>query len=136
MMRAGPMLRAIALACLIPVPAMAELPLTAAEFEAYVTNKTITWDYGAGVLGAEQYLPGRQVRWAFQDEQCMMGTWFEDSGNICFVYEDGTGPQCWRFERGSAGLRAQFIAEGGGTVITEIGSSPEPLACSGPEVGV
>lgn len=66
----------------------------------------------------------------------MIGSWYEDSGNICFVYEDGTGPQCWRFERDGAGLRAQFMNEPGGTVINEIDSSAEPLGCSGPEVGV
>jgi hypothetical protein len=130
------MLRALALACLIPLRAAAELPLSAAEFEAYVTGKTIRYDYGAGVLGAEQYLPGRRVRWAFEDEACMTGNWYADGGNICFQYEDGTGPQCWRFERDGAGLRAQFMNEPGGTVITERGSSPEPLACSGPDVGV
>ncbi len=130
------MLRAAVLACLIPLPALAELPMSAKDFEAYVTNKTITYDYGAGLLGVEQYLPGRRVRWAFEDDKCMIGSWYEDSGNICFVYEDGTGPQCWRFERDGAGLRAQFMNEPGGTVINEIDSSAEPLGCSGPEVGV
>jgi hypothetical protein len=118
------------------LPAMADEALSAKAFEAYTTNKTITWDYGAGVRGVEQYLPGRQVRWAFEDDRCMMGSWYEDSGNICFVYEDGGGPQCWRFERAGKGLRAQFVNVDGGTVITEIDSSAEPLACAGPEVGV
>lgn len=45
------MLRAAVLACLIPLPALAELPMSAKDFEAYVTNKTITYDYGAGLLG-------------------------------------------------------------------------------------
>jgi hypothetical protein len=130
------MMRVLAALVLMAGPAMADLPLSAKEFEAYVTNKTITWDYGAGVRGVEQYLPGRQVRWAFQADDCMTGRWYEDGGNICFVYEDGGGPQCWRFERAGKGLRAQFVNVEGGTIITEIGSSPEPLACAGPEVGV
>lgn len=130
------MLRAAVFAYLMPLPVWADLPMSAAAFEAYVTGKTITWDYGAGVLGAEQYLPGRRVRWAFEDEACMIGNWYADGGNICFQYEDGSGPKCWRFVRDGAGLRAQFMNEPGGTVITERDSSPEPLACSGPEVGV
>ncbi len=130
------MRRALAMLCLMAVPAWAELPMSGAAFEAYVTNKTITWDYGAGVLGAEQYLPGRRVRWAFEDEACMVGSWYEDGGNICFVYEDGTGPKCWRFIQQGTGLQAQFMNEPGGRVITERDASPEPLACSGPDVGV
>jgi hypothetical protein len=132
------MLRHLALlaVCLSPLSAWAEPPLSGAAFEAYVTNKTITYDYGAGLLGTEQYLPGRKVRWAFEDESCMIGSWYEDGSNICFQYEDGSGPQCWRFERSGAGLRAQFVSEPGGMVITELESSNKPLACSGPEVGV
>jgi hypothetical protein len=130
------MLRILAVVGLTALPATADVPLSAVEFEAYVTNRTITWDYGTGVLGVEQYLPGRQVRWAFENERCMTGRWYEDGGNICFVYDDGGGPQCWRFARDGKRLRAQFVNVDGGSVITEIDSSPKPLACSGPEVGV
>lgn len=127
---------ALALVGLNALPATAETPMSGAAFEAYVTNKTITWDYGAGILGMEQYLPGRQVRWAFEDDQCMTGHWFEDGTNICFQYEDGGGPQCWRFSLDGQALRAQFVNVEGGTVINEIDSSAKPLACSGPDVGV
>jgi hypothetical protein len=130
------MFRTAALVCLIPFQALADLPMSAADFEAYATNKTITYDYGGGLLGVEQYLPGRQVRWSFEDDTCVYGSWYEDNGNICFVYDDGSGPQCWRFVRDGKQLRAQFMNDGGGQVITEIEKTSKPLSCSGPQVGV
>ena len=129
-------LLAAVVAVWVAPPAMAEGALTGKAFESYVTNKTITWDYGSGTTGAEQYLPGRRVRWAFEDDRCMTGTWYAEGENSCFLYDDGTPPDCWRFERVGKGLRAQYMSTPGGRVITEIGSVPEPLACEGPEVGV
>ena len=130
------MLRPILAPFVIPLPALAELPMSAHDLDAYPTGKTITWDYGGGLRGQEQYLPGRQVLWAFEADKRLRGTWFEDSGNICFVYENDGGPQCWRFARDGKRLRAQFMNEPGGRVINEIGQSPDPLRCTGPEVGV
>ncbi|MEM6728766.1 MAG: hypothetical protein AAF618_09715, partial [Pseudomonadota bacterium] len=41
-------------------------PMTPAEFEAYTTGKTFFFaTEGNQPYGAEEYLPNRQVRWAF-----------------------------------------------------------------------
>jgi hypothetical protein len=121
---------------LVAGAAQAEKAMSGVEFEAYVTGKTITWNYGAGVLGTEQYLPQRQVRWAFEGDQCLNGTWFEDSGSVCFVYDNNEGPICWHFVKGAKGLTSQIAGQPDGLVIFEVAHTADPLACTGPEVGV
>lgn len=114
-------------------------PLTGAEFEAYATGKTLTYSDGALVWGQEQYLPGHQVVWAFADAPCEYGSWTEitlpDSGPaLCFTYEDHPEDlNCWQFFHGPKGLVAQFME--GGAPLSELGQSPEPMNCPGPEVG-
>lgn len=114
----------------------ADAPMTASEFEAYATGKTLSFAEGGTVWGSEQYLPGRRVIWAFTEEECQYGHWYEDQGNICFVYDDNPAPQCWRFFREADGLRALFMGAEGGTSLSEVAQSTEPLSCPGPEVGV
>lgn len=116
--------------------AQADTPMTAAEFEAYATGKTLSYAQGAEVWGSEQYLPNRQVIWAFNTEDCQYGIWFEDEGNICFVYDDDPAPQCWRFFREAGGLRAEFVDDPANTALSEVRQSREPLQCKGPDIGV
>ncbi len=117
-------------------PAHAETPMTAAEFDAYVTGKTLTYSVDGAVYGAEQYLPGRRVVWAFKDDQCSDGVWYEEANLICFAYESGIAPQCWNFYLGSSGLRAEFIGDDAASALSEVAQSPTPLICAGPDVGV
>ena len=118
-----------------PVPAVAGM--TAAEFDAYTRGKTFHYGTeGAEPYGAEEYLPGRRVRWSFLDGECQEGYWYADGPRICFVYESEPAPQCWRFERGSGGLEARFEGEDGVTELYEMHKSREPLMCPGPKVGV
>ncbi len=121
---------------LTAAPAFAETPMTGDAFDAYVTGKTLTYDYGGGVLGIEEYLPGRRVRWAFEGDTCLDGTWFQEADKICFVYENDGIPQCWNFFSRPDGLSATFLGDDLGSVITEIDKTSEPLACAGPDVGV
>jgi hypothetical protein len=119
----------LALAALLagPVPALAGM--SAAEFDAYTRGKTFHY-------GAEEYLPGRRVRWSFLDGDCQEGYWYEDGPRICFVYETEPSPQCWRFERSDGRLTAQFEGGGNVTELYEMRQSREPLSCPGPKVGV
>jgi hypothetical protein len=114
----------------------AEVPLTAAEFGAYATGKTLTYSQGGSVYGAEQYLPGNRVLWAFKDDTCREGRWYEEAGQICFVYNYDPSPQCWTFWQGDNGLNARFAGDGPGTELSEVAMSPQPLQCAGPDVGV
>ena len=72
-------------------------PLSAAEFDAYATGKTLYYAQGGAIWGSEQYLPGHQVLWAFTDEPCEFGQWYADGDAICFVYEGKTDANCWHF---------------------------------------
>jgi hypothetical protein len=130
-------LPALALVLLCAAPASAaEAPMTAEEFEAFVTGKTLTYALQGEVYGAEQYLPGRRVIWAFKDGECRRGFWYELAGEICFVYEDVSTPQCWRFLRGAGGLRAKFSGDPDGAELAAVQDSKTPLICAGPDLGV
>jgi hypothetical protein len=116
--------------------ALAAEPLTGAEFESYATGKTLTYAFEGDVWGTEQYLPGRRVIWAFEGEECKRGTWYEEAGNICFLYEDREDAQCWLFFNEGGALRAQFAGDPEGTPLSELAQSTEPMPCPGPDVGV
>jgi hypothetical protein len=128
-------LTALAL-CLLPHLAHAEPPMTVAEFEAYVTGKTLTYSQFGQPYGTEEYLPGRKVRWAFTEDICQYGSYYEDNGQICFVYEYDPTPHCWNFWQDAAGLKALSISDAPGSELSEVAQTDEPLACAGPEVGV
>lgn len=123
------------LAALPVLPALAD-PMTLEEFEAYATGKTLTYAIGGEVYGAEQYLPGRRVLWAFRGDECRKGYYYGDAGEICFVYEHDPTPQCWTFERGVTGLSARFSGDPPGAELSEVAQTPDPLICAGPDVGV
>ena len=112
-------------------------PMTASEFEAYATGKTLTYGLGGEVYGIEQYLPGRRVLWAFTGDECRKGYWYEAGQEICFVYEtDPEGPQCWTFHHMGTGIRARFVGDPNGADLSEVAQSPSPLRCAGPDTGV
>lgn len=109
------------------------IPMNGAEFEAYATGKTLYYAQGGTIWGAEQYLPGRQVLWAFTDQPCEYGQWYEDHGAICFVYEGKPDPNCWLFYQGAGGLIARFT--GGSGLLSEVEQTQEPMKCPGPLIG-
>lgn len=127
---------AIALSCLTALPALAAEPMSASDFESYVTGKTLYFGLNGSAYGVEEYLPDRQVRWSFLDGKCKDGHWYEDAGQICFVYEDTPEPQCWSFFREGSGLRAVFENDPDSTVLYEANQDDEPMLCMGPDVGV
>ncbi|SDN43841.1 hypothetical protein SAMN05216196_101540 [Lutimaribacter pacificus] len=126
----------ILILALLPLAARAQTPLGAAEFDALTRGHTFTYAESGTPYGAEEYLPNRRVRWSFLDGECKDGVWWEESGQICFVYEDNPDPQCWSFFSGPGGLTARFESDPEGSELYEVGRSSEPLACPGPEVGV
>ncbi|WP_099827170.1 hypothetical protein [Oceaniglobus indicus] len=125
----------VALAVALPVAAQDQSPLSAAEFESYTTGKTLYFNAGGMAYGVEEYRPGRRVRWSFLDGRCKDGEWYPEGEQICFVYEDGTGPQCWTFFQGSNGLRARFMGDPAGSELYEARDTDEPMVCMGPDVG-
>lgn len=132
-------MRAVAL-CLLLLPSAvgAAEPtntMSGAEFEAYTTGKTVIFSQMGQVYGAEQYLPGRKVRWAFKGEECRDGEWYEEAGLICFTYDYDPTPQCWNFWREDGRLTGLYIGDTIGAELSEIAQSPDPLVCAGPDVG-
>lgn len=133
------MIARLFLLCLIgATPAFAEKPLTGAEFEALTTGRTMDHAVNGSIYGAEHYYPDRRVRWAFTDDDCMDGVWYEKGQMICFKYENGEGPECWTYFRDGAGLRAISALDNTAAPANPVAmmATTRPLACLGPQVGV
>ncbi|HQY43655.1 MAG TPA: hypothetical protein PK450_05685 [Paracoccaceae bacterium] len=134
------MIRALGLAAVLawPIAAGAEGPIsTAMAFDAATRGRTFYYTRDGQPYGAEQYLPGQRVVWAFTGDDCQRGYWFENAGAICFVYDDAPdAPQCWTFRQTGAGLEGKVVGDNETSPLIARQSSPEPMACMGPDVGV
>lgn len=132
------LLLSFAAVCALAAASSGLAGMSAAEFEAYTTGKTLYFGSDGREYGVEEYRENRRVRWSFLDGRCRDGHWYEDSrGMICFVYEDTPEPQCWSFERGAGGgLLARFEDDPQGTLLYEANQDDEPMMCLGPDIGV
>ena len=115
--------------------ANAEVPLTASEFEARVTGRTLLFSSDGIAYGGEEYLNNRRVRWSFLDGECQDGRWYPAGEQICFVYDEIPGPQCWSFYLRGDRLLARFENDPTATELIETSRQDEPLLCLGPKVG-
>ena len=127
---------ALALCLILPAPALAETPMTAEEFEAYVTGKTMDYIADGQVFGREVYLPGCKVRWAFTAEECKLGHWFGQGDQICFLYDGDPEPKCWIIWPDGEGLSASYSTDTPDIAPRSVRETTEPLGCAGPDVGV
>ncbi len=130
------MVRTLILGCLLAAPATAQSPMTAEAFDAYTRGKTLYFGFDGEAYGVERYLEGRRVIWSFLDGKCKEGVWYEEAGQICFIYEDRLDPQCWTFRESAGGLIAQFENDPDGTELYEAQENDDDMLCYGPEVGV
>jgi len=119
---------------LLSGPALADTPMSGAEFESFVTGKTLTFATGDTPYGVEYYAPNRQVIWSFVGGECTNGEWYEAQTNegpaICFEYEDNDTPQCWQVYNEGGSIRADYLNTPGTTILYEAIDS-EPLVCGG-----
>lgn len=120
----------------LPLTGRTAEPLGAEAFDQYTRGKTLFYGFDGTAYGVERYLPGRRVIWSFLDGQCQEGRWYEDAGQICFVYERNSTPQCWSFLLSPEGLTARFQNDPQATELYESGDIDEEMLCLGPEVGV
>ena len=60
---------------LAATPALAETPLTAAEFDALTHGKDPHLSADGIPFGIEEYLHDRRVRWSYLDGECNEGKW-------------------------------------------------------------
>ena len=110
--------------------------MSAAKFDAHTKGKTLFFDQISKPYGAERYLENRRVQWSFLDGICKDGYWYEEAGEICFVYEDKNTPQCWTFEEGHNGLVARFCGNFQKFDLNEAQDTDQEMICLGPDVGV
>ncbi|GGL78633.1 hypothetical protein [Wenxinia marina] len=124
-----------ALLAALAAPAAAQDAMSAAEFEAYVTGRTLTYGTAEGPYGVERYHEGRRVTWAFVGGECEAGVWEErEPGMICFSYETLEPDQCWRFYEEGSGLRAEFVNDPAVSYLYEVTEDELALVC--PDYGV
>jgi len=129
-------IRAPLIALLALATPVAADTMSAAEFEAYVTGKTLYYGRLGQAYGAEIYHENRRVTWSFLDGECKDGYWYDVGDEICFVYEDRPEPQCWTFERGGTGLIATFENDPSSAELYEAEDIGEEMICLGPKIGV
>ena len=124
-------MRSLLICLMVATPAVAQDGMTAAEFEAYVTGRTITFStINDPTFGVERYLPGRRVMWSTFDGICRYGVWFESKGDICFRYEHDPEHKCWTIYEEPDGLRGVFTTRPNSTVIFEERDREDPLICN------
>jgi len=124
-------LLAILLVLATPLAGLAQQSLSAEAFDDYTRGKTLFYGNNGQAYGVERYLPGRRVIWSFLDGNCQYGSWYEDRGQICFLYEDRDDPQCWSFSQGPDGLIARFENDPRATELYEARNATDKLVCNG-----
>lgn len=129
-------MRLAALLLFLPLTAQADAPISAAEFEALSTGKTLHFRSGLGLFGAEQYFDNRRVRWMYSDGTCTDGYWYPEGDALCFVYEDVDSTQCWHMSGTGTALRAERADIDDPAPIFLDHIDTRPLACPGPDLGV
>ncbi|MEL6573454.1 MAG: hypothetical protein AAFQ64_17475 [Pseudomonadota bacterium] len=111
-------------------PVAAQMPMTGAEFEAYVAGRIMSFgSEGDPTFGVEQYLPNRRVIWSTGNGECTNGVWYESKGDICFRYDGDPEAKCWAIYEEGDGLRAEFTTRPNTTVIFETEDYTVPLIC-------
>lgn len=131
-----PLLITAAALAMIAGSTTAQSSMDATSFDRYTRGKTLFYGQNGAAYGAEIYLDNRRVMWSFLDGECKEGEWYEDAGQICFVYDDNPTPQCWTFEKEGEGLIARFGNVPGSTELYEAGDLGEEMICLGPRIGV
>ena len=111
-------------------------PLSGAAFDAYTRGKTLFYGQNGQAYGAEIYMDNQRVKWSFLDGQCKEGFWYENAGQICFVYDDNPEPQCWAFTKQDGKLTARFENLSGATQLYEAEDASEEMICLAPNLGV
>lgn len=124
-------MRSLILCLILAAPASAQEGMTAEEFDAYVTGRTITFRTATNpTYGVERYLPGRRVMWSAFDGTCQYGIWFESKGDICFRYNGDPEHKCWTIYDEPDGLRGIFTTRPDTTIIYEVPDREDPLICN------
>jgi len=122
---------------LFATAALAQDAVTPQHFEALAEGRTLHFNLDGQPFGSEHFLPGRRSIWRFAEGGCQQGRWWDEADRICFAYDNGGGPQCWRFLPRPGGFAAALVENGAETgFVLELGhTDTTPLDCPGPDVG-
>lgn len=119
---------------LFPAPLAAE-PVDAARFEAETAGRILAYRRDGILIGIEEYLRDRRVRWSFADGTCFEGRWYPSGEMICFAYEAYPTDQCWTYAIEAGRLTATFGPGGGDGSVYDTVELDEMVECPGPLVG-
>lgn len=129
----------LTLALLVAAPALADTPVSAPDYAAFVTGQTITYRRpGDGsVVGVERHFATGRVVWlSYARGQCLPGAWAaREDGAICYSYDAEDRDWCWDMRRRPdgtliavnadeppSGTIYEVTIEGGEVICPEFGS--------------
>lgn len=120
----------------LATPAYADDPMTAEQFDRYTLGRTYLYGHpGFEPYGIEAYLPNRQVIWAYFNDECVEGYWYENErAEICFVYPYDPEHKCWLFYKDGDTLRGDFVTDPA-QVDYEVVQTPQSMPCQAPYLG-
>lgn len=128
---------ALGLSLALTAPAaQAEDIMTPEEFDAFASGTTVYFNRHGAPYGAEQYRADRQVIWTFLDGNCQRGVWYAAGDEICFLYDNQSGAQCWHFLDDGSEKRARLVGDAPEDDLVVVGQDNALLDCPGPDVGV
>lgn len=109
------------------------------EFEALSQGTTMYFTEEGEFFGAEQFFSDRRTVWRAQDGTCVNGKWTENDEDICFFYDNGDGPHCWRVVQSELGISVISTSNADGlppTILDLSRQDTTPILCTGPLFGV
>jgi hypothetical protein len=130
----------IALFCLLAyASSTAAQVLDGAEFDALSRGSTLYFTESGQAYGSEQFFSGHRTVWRAEDGRCINGKWTYKAPEICFVYDDGSGPFCWEVVKDSLGvtITSTRTPEDEPPLVLRLSrQDTQPILCTGPLFGV
>jgi len=114
-------------------------PMTGDAFDRLSRGTTMHFTENGQFYGSEQFFGGQRTVWRADDGRCVNGKWAYKAPEICFVYDDGSGPFCWIIERAPDQLTVTSTGSEAGQpplVLTLSGQDKSEVLCTGPLFGV
>jgi len=117
-------------------PGQQARPMTPQAFRAWVEGWTLHFAWQGRPYGTEAFGEDGETLWQFVGDECVRGRWQAEGAQICFSYEDGAGPLCWRFLEDGEGVLARLLGDGpdAGMELRVTRRDRSPLLCGGPSV--
>ena len=119
--------------------ASAAQPMDGESFDAFSRGTTLYFADHGQFFGSEQFFSGHRTVWRSNDGTCINGKWAEINREICFVYDNGSGPFCWAVEEGDSGITvtSRNAPDGEPPLVLELTKQNKaPIRCTGPLFGV